>query len=142
MLMITMKINSILKWSIIQMLIILLFSQCILASSHVYSQRSNVSFLSYGLSNQIYINNQTSQVICFKKNIRLDISYHGFWPLYVKFRVWNTTGVIADLRIDHCLVCAINYTGLIFHSVYKLPSEGNVWYLFGHCDNLLIHEGY
>lgn len=140
--MITMQINSILKWSITQMLIILLLLQCISASSHGVWQRSNVSFFSYGLCNQIKINNQTSQVTCFKKNVRLELSYHGFWPMWAKFRVWNITGVIADFRIDHCLLRATNFTGLIFHSIYKLPKEGNVWYLFGHCDNLFILEPY
>jgi hypothetical protein len=142
MLMSSMKSNSIFKCSLIIILIIPLLSQCISASSCGDWQTNNVFFSSYGYSTDLEINNQNSQVTCFKKNVRLSIYYKGFWPLWVKFKVWNDTGVFSDFRIDHCSLYATNFTGLIIHSIYRIHELGNAWYLFGYCSYLKIPTSY
>lgn len=150
MLMSSMKINSIFKCSLTMILIIPLLSQCISASSQdaIFNntvqcdwQQSNIFFYSYGLGTELEINNQSSHVNCFKKDVRLSIYYRGFWPLWVKFKVWNNTGVIADFNEMHCALYVTNFTGLIIHSIYQI-TEGHVWYLFGYCTYLKIQTGY
>jgi len=142
MLTINMKSNSILICISIMILIIPTLTQCISASSRMDWQTNNVFFSSYGYSTDLEINNQSSQVTCFKKDVRLYIGYMGFWPLWVRFKVWNNTGVMDDFNYDHCSLYTTNFTGLIIHSIYRINEIGYAWYLFGYCNVFKIHSGY
>ena len=63
----------------------------------------------------------------------------SFWPLFIKIKVWNNSGLIIDCKDDHFRLIAQNFTGLIFHRKCLL---GYVWYLYGDCNVFKMQSGY
>jgi len=147
--MITMKINGILKCSLTIILLIPVLTQCISASSQdaIFNntlpcdwQRNNVFFYIHAYSDEKRITNQSVPVICFVKDVRLCISFRmSVWPLFVKIKVWNNTGLIIDGKDDHFNLVVTNFTGLILH---RKDLFGYVWCLYGDCSVLKVSKGY
>ena len=149
MLSISMKTSSIIKCSLNILLITTIFTQSALAlSQNKISnntetcdwQRNNVFFYIHSYSDEENITNQSLPTVCYVKDINLGISFRmSFWPLFIKIKVWNNTGLIIDGKDDHFYFIAQNFNGFIFHRKCFL---GHVWYLFGNCKVLKIQKGY
>lgn len=146
---ISMNISSIIKYLLTIILIITIITQSTVAlSQNIISintntydwQRNNVFFYIHSYSDKENITNQSLSNICYVKDIKLNISFRmSIWPLFIKIKVWNNTGLIIDGKDDHFYLISQNFTGLIFHRKCLL---GYVWYLFGNCSVLKIHKGY
>ena len=155
MLIITMKINSILKCSLTIILLIPILTQCISASSRdaIFNntipcdwQENNVFFYIHAYSDEKKITNQSVPVICFVNDVRLCISLRMsfllaslYIPIFIKIKVWNNTGLIIDGKDDHFNLLVTNFTGLIVH---RRDLFGYVWYLYGDCSVLKVSKGY
>ncbi|UCB58098.1 MAG: hypothetical protein JSV67_05695 [Thermoplasmatales archaeon] len=144
-----MKTINIIKFSLTIVLIIIILSQCISAGTQdatinnikTYNwQRNNVFFYIHAYSDEESITNQNLPVICFVKDINLSIFFEMlFWPLFIKIKVWNNSGLIFDGIYDFFYLIATNFTGLIIHTKGLFRYE---WYLFGYCNILKIEKGY
>jgi hypothetical protein len=140
---------GIIKCLLTILLIILVSSPCILASSKEPIINENVTcswhetdvfFCTRGYSNDLRINNNTMFRTCIPTDVNLSIKYElPLWPLYTSFKVWNETGFINDFKVDHCHFYAANFTGLIIH---RLSLLGNFWYIIGHCNDFEIVTSY
>ena len=149
MLLIIMKISSIIKFTVSIMLVIIIFTQNALAlSQNIISnntntcdwQRNNVFFSIHAYSDEINITNQSLPTVCYVKDVNLSISFRmSFWPLFIKIKVWNNSGLIIDAKDDHFYLIAQNFTGFIFHRKCLL---GYVWYLYGDCNFFKMQSGY
>ena len=144
-----MKSNNIINFSLTIVLFIIILIQCISAGSEDAIinniktqdwQRNNVFFYINAYSDKEKITNQSLPFICYLKDVNLSISLRmSFWPLFIKIKVWNTTGLIIDGKDDHFYLTAQNFTGLIFH---RKCLYGYVWYIYGNSSVLKTQSGY
>ena len=103
-------------------------------------QQDNVFFYIHAYSDDDKIDNYSIPFIFLKKDLRLCISLRmSVWPLFIKIKVWNDTGLIIDCRDDHFYLVTENFTGLITH---RRDLLGYVWNIFGYCNVIKIIKGY